>query len=79
MNDLVKSLSTYTTTVIFWLSIFGTIFLGLNRKTRNYVIPGEKKLSSLQAGTLMFTGLYYSSVLYWSFFESIFLNMTRVL
>ena len=72
MTDLIKGLSTYTTTIMFWLSIFGTIFLGLNRRTRNYIIPGEKKLSFLQAGTLMFTGLYSSSVLYWSFFESIF-------
>ena len=68
---MIKSLSVYTTTIIFWLSIFGTIFCGLHPKIRNYVIPGKKTMSFWQAGTIMFTGLYSSSILYWSFFESI--------
>lgn len=71
MNTFIKELSTYTTTIIFWMSLFGTMFLGLHPKIRNYKIPGEQKFSFWQAGTLMFTGLYSSSVLYWSFFDSI--------
>lgn len=72
MTELIKQLSTYSTTIIFWLSLVGTMFLYCHPKIKNYVIPGEKTFSFAQAGTLMFTGLYSSSVLYWSFFESIF-------
>ena len=68
---MIKSLSVYTSTIILWLSIFGTIFCGLHPKIRNYVIPGKKTMSFWQAASLMFTGLYSSSVLYWSFFESV--------
>ena len=68
---MIKSVSVYTTTIIFWLSIFGTIFCGLHPKIRNYIIPGKKTMSFWQAAALMFTGLYSSSVLYWSFFESV--------
>ncbi len=67
----IKDLSTYTTTILFWLSIIGTVFLFVHPKISNYVVPGKKTFSFLQASTLMFTGLYSSSILYWSFFENI--------
>ena len=69
--QFIKDLSTYTTTILFWLSIIGTVFLFVHPKISNYVVPGKKTFSFLQASTLMFTGLYSSSILYWSFFENI--------
>ncbi len=62
----------FTATILFWISLFGIVFFFLHPKIAHYVIAGKKRFSFFQAGTVLFTGIYSSSIFYWSFFGNIF-------